>query len=58
MVGYTPVLGETSLRKHDVSEGFLALALASSKHLALICMTMDRNTCVKVYVITARTGIR
>ena len=40
---HTPALGELSLPKHDVTEGFLTLALARSKHLALICLSLDCN---------------
>jgi len=36
-----PVSGEMSLPKHVVTEGFLALALVRSIHLALICMSLD-----------------
>jgi len=40
-VRHTPVSGEMSLPKHDVTEGFLALALVRSNHLVLICMSPD-----------------
>jgi len=38
-----PGIGELSLPKHDVSEGFLPLVSARSKYLALSCMSLDCN---------------
>jgi len=59
MARHTPVSGEGSLPEHDVTEGFLALTLVRSNHLALICMSLELQhiICVRIYVITARTGI-
>jgi len=43
-VRHTPVLGELPPPKHDITEGLMAMAeRAESKHLALICMSMDYN---------------
>jgi len=42
-VRHTPVSGEISLPKHDVTEGFLTLVSARSKHSALICIGLDCN---------------